>query len=277
MTRYNTTNSMVATFKQCLTTEDYEEEKVNIHDQTKAKPFRNRTLGFTDLNSKLRRMKFALGGRLISEANKIRQALTNGHQAFPFTKVLQCDLGNPQFLGQKPITYYRDVLALVNAPHKLESPNVELLFSSASVQRAKHILTELPGGTGSYSDFRGVPAFRRSVADFLEFRDGFPADPEAIYLTNGASEGIQYALTLLANGGNIGVFTPVPQYPLYGAVTSLVDAVEIPYYLQEDKGWTIDLVAVKTNLMNARQLGVEPRVFVLSKFKRCQVFSYPLC
>jgi len=36
-----------------------------------------------------------------------------------------------------------------------------------------------------------VVEFRKDVAEFIEKRDGFPADYENIYLTNGASDGIR--------------------------------------------------------------------------------------
>ena len=35
---------------------------------------------------------------------------------FPFDKVVMCNIGNPQALGQKPITFFRQVLALCEYP-----------------------------------------------------------------------------------------------------------------------------------------------------------------
>lgn len=34
----------------------------------------------------------------------------------PFNKILYCNIGNPQQLGQHPVTYFRQVLALCDYP-----------------------------------------------------------------------------------------------------------------------------------------------------------------
>lgn len=45
--------------------------------------------------------------------------------------------------------------------------------------------------TGSYSASQGVNCIREDVAAYIERRDGgVPADPDNIYLTTGASDGI---------------------------------------------------------------------------------------
>lgn len=44
--------------------------------------------------------------------------------------------------------------------------------------------------TGSYSASQGVNCIREDVASYITRRDGVPADPDNIYLTTGASDGI---------------------------------------------------------------------------------------
>lgn len=44
---------------------------------------------------------------------------------------------------------------------------------------------------GCYSDSAGLELIRNHVAQFIERRDGFPADPNNIVLCAGASEGIR--------------------------------------------------------------------------------------
>jgi aspartate/methionine/tyrosine aminotransferase len=34
---------------------------------------------------------------------------------------------------------------------------------------------------------------------------------------------------------------PVPVYPMYSAITTLFKGVYVPYYLDEDKGWALDV------------------------------------
>ncbi|MBU0691659.1 aminotransferase class I/II-fold pyridoxal phosphate-dependent enzyme [bacterium] len=61
-----------------------------------------------------------------------------------------------------------------------------------------------------------------------------------VFVTTGASEGIEICLTALVNEGE-NVLTPSPGYPLYNAILSKLEAVERPYYLDEENGWQPDL------------------------------------
>ena len=57
-----------------------------------------------------------------------------------------------------------------------------------AIARAREILGA--GKTmGAYTHSQGYPSIRKNVAKFIEARDGHPADPETIYLTDGASPG----------------------------------------------------------------------------------------
>lgn len=49
-------------------------------------------------------------------AQKIARDLEQGKGNHPFNKVVWCNIGNPQILGQKPITYFRQVLSLCECP-----------------------------------------------------------------------------------------------------------------------------------------------------------------
>ena len=49
---------------------------------------------------------------------------------------------------------------------------------------------------GSYTDFVGLRLVREDVAKFISRRDGYPADPDDIILTNGGSIGIQVRYTI---------------------------------------------------------------------------------
>jgi alanine-synthesizing transaminase len=67
---------------------------------------------------------------------------------------------------------------------------------------------------------------------------------EDIIITNGASEGIELALTALLNPGD-NVLTPAPGYPLYTAVLGKLGMEENPYYLDEENSWQPDPVDIK--------------------------------
>jgi alanine-synthesizing transaminase len=69
-----------------------------------------------------------------------------------------------------------------------------------------------------------------------------------VFVTTGASEAIDLALTALVNPGE-NVLTPSPVYPLYTAILSKLDAVNNPYFLDEDNNWEPDIadIAAKIN------------------------------
>ena len=60
------------------------------------------------------------------------------------------------------------------------------LYPADAVARARAMLAANPAGTGAYSESKGVATCRRDVCAFLERRDGHPADPDDIFLTDGA-------------------------------------------------------------------------------------------
>jgi alanine transaminase len=63
------------------------------------------------------------------------------------------------------------------------------------------------------------------VAEFLEERDGYVANSDNIYLTNGASDGVKLIIQMLIRenelGHNDGILCPVPQYPLFSGAVAL--------------------------------------------------------
>ena len=63
--------------------------------------------------------------------------------------------------------------------------------SPAAVARARHIVDSLPSkASGAYSHSKGVRVCREAVAVGIEARDGYPSDPENIFLTDGASSAV---------------------------------------------------------------------------------------
>ena len=66
-------------------------------------------------------------------------------------------------MGNKPITFIRQVLAIVTHPPLLESPD----FPDDAKSRARDILNGCKGGSvGSYSDSPGLEIIRRHVAEY---------------------------------------------------------------------------------------------------------------
>lgn len=98
---------------------------------------------------------------------------------------------------------------------------------------------------GSYSASPGVEVIRQDIAAYIEKRDGVPSKAEDIILCTGASDGIKTILSMLMTGKTeterAGIMIPVPQYPLYSATLTEYNAVPIPYYLNEENNWSLDV------------------------------------
>ncbi|HNW42893.1 MAG TPA: aminotransferase class I/II-fold pyridoxal phosphate-dependent enzyme [Elusimicrobiales bacterium] len=202
-----------------------------------------------DVNPKLRKAHYAVRGKIVARANQLE---AQGR------KIIYCNIGNPQALKQKPITFVRQVLSLLEYPALLEMPEAAKLFPADAIARAKTILANNPSGTGAYTQSAGIPFFRRAVAEFITRRDGIPADPDRILLTDGASKGVQAAFTLLIKGSNDGFMIPIPQYPLYSATIELYGARQINYFLDEAKHWQLDESELESSLAAGRESGINP-------------------
>ena len=96
-----------------------------------------------------------------------------------------------------------------------------------------------------YAPSSGISEAREAIAKEAE-RKGIKTVQD-IFVTTGASEAIELALTALVNEGE-NFLTPTPGYPLYTAVSSKLQALENPYYLDEENGWQPDLEDIKSKI-----------------------------
>ncbi|RUP25384.1 pyridoxal phosphate-dependent transferase, partial [Jimgerdemannia flammicorona] len=175
------------------------------------------------------------------------------------------NIGNPQQLNQKPITFFRQVASLVDNPDLLSPENRELLlklYPSDAIKRAELLLHNI-GSIGAYSHSQGIPHIRQNVARFIERRDGYPADPSKIFLTQGASAGVQNILQVLTEGPSTGIMIPIPQYPLYSATIALFNATPVPYSLDESQDWGLDPKKLASSIGQARAKGVDVRALCI--------------
>ncbi|KAG0172783.1 hypothetical protein DFQ28_002943 [Apophysomyces sp. BC1034] len=225
-----------------------------------------KVLRIDNMNPYIRKVEYAVRGRLAIRAEELRDQLKTNPSELPFDAVVNCNIGNPQQLNQKPITFFRQVASLCENTDLLEAdkePIVSQLYPADALARARKLLQAIGSSIGAYSHSQGVPAIRQTVARFLEERDGHPADPNAIYLTQGASSGVQTILTMLTQNEKSGIMVPIPQYPLYSATLSLVGATLVPYNLEEESGWSLDVVKLRSQVAEARAKGVDPRALVI--------------
>ncbi|OGS13060.1 MAG: aminotransferase class I/II [Elusimicrobia bacterium RIFOXYA2_FULL_58_8] len=202
-----------------------------------------------DVNPRLLKAHYAVRGKIVIRANQLEG---QGR------KIIYCNIGNPQALKQKPITFVRQVLSLLEYPTLLDLPAAAPLFPPDAIERARTILTHNPSGTGAYTQSAGLPFIRKAVADFIHRRDGIPADMNRVLLTDGASKGVQAAFTLLIKGENDGFMIPIPQYPLYSATIELFGARQINYFLDEAKNWQLQESELNASFEAAKKTGINP-------------------
>ncbi|KAI6784509.1 alanine aminotransferase-like protein [Emericellopsis cladophorae] len=219
-----------------------------------------------NINPHVRAAKYAVRGELAVKSEEFKALVAKGEaQSLPFDNVINANIGNPQQLDQKPITFFRQVASILENPQLLEKEEVLLNglgYKSDVVDRARWLLKHV-GSVGAYSASNGVPAIKESIAKFLERRDGFPANPANIYLSAGASSGVNTLLHTICANPNTGILVPIPQYPLYTATLSVLDATCVPYYLDESKNWGTDINTVRSAYEKAKADGTDVRAIVI--------------
>merc|ERR1712088_577575 len=206
------------------------------------------TVTMDNLNPAIKTMEYAVRGPLVIRATEIEKELQSGVKK-PFENVIKANIGDAHAMGNLPVIFLRQVLAIVSYPELLNSADMP----EDAKDRARAILSGCKGGSaGSYSDSPGVEIIRRHVAEYIQERDGgVPADWQNVILCAGASEGIRGVMKLLTNpnGGDgekrPGVMIPIPQYPLYSASLAEYNMDQVGYYLDEDKNWSLDMAEIE--------------------------------
>lgn len=223
---------------------------------------RRKRLSIDTISDNLKTMEYAVRGKIAIEADRIAQELAEpSGETFPFDHIVYTNIGNPHAVAQKAITWPRQVMALLQLPDALgiDHPNASDMFPADALQRAREMKSALGGsGMGAYTHSKGVRAFRKDVAAFIENRDGAQpgsVDAEKIFLTSGASEAITMLMTALIKDESCGIMTPTPQYPLYSATMDLLGGRKVGYYLDEDKGWGLNLEELERSLAEAKAEG----------------------
>ncbi|KAF3792242.1 putative alanine aminotransferase [Nymphaea thermarum] len=179
------------------------------------------------INPKVIKCEYAVRGEIVTHAQRLQQELKTNPKSLPFDEILYCNIGNPQSLGQQPITFFREVLALCDHPCLLEKDETHGLFSSDAIARAWQILDQIPGrATGAYSHSQGIKGLRDAIAEGIAARDGFPCNSDDIFLTDGASPAV-------------------------------------PYYLDEASGWGLEVSELKQQIEDARSKGITVRALVV--------------
>eukprot|EP00419_Tripos_fusus_P004821 CAMPEP_0172684788 /NCGR_PEP_ID=MMETSP1074-20121228/19801_1 /TAXON_ID=2916 /ORGANISM="Ceratium fusus, Strain PA161109" /LENGTH=532 /DNA_ID=CAMNT_0013503851 /DNA_START=68 /DNA_END=1666 /DNA_ORIENTATION=+ len=212
-----------------------------------------------DVSNKILAARYEVRGTVPLRANALEAMLKSGEQ-LPFDRMIKCHIGNPQAVEQRPITFYRQVASVLCSPSLLGQG----IFAEDVERRAAEYLSATGNaGIGAYTDSRGLALVRQQVAAFIERRDGFPADPERIYLTSGASEGISRCISMMVCDESVGIMVPCPQYPLYSATLTMTGGRLVSYRTFENDGWRTTQAELEDCLSRAKAEGIRVRSIVV--------------
>jgi len=224
------------------------------------------------VNQDILEMEYAVRGPIPQRAAALRK---EGRAIIP------CHIGNPQALGQDPIAFYRQVLSLIEEPGRIArerrlnrlagtaAPAPDDRVSDEVLDRAETVLEQLGTGLGAYTESRGLMFVREAIARYIDRRDGSgspvaaPADPENIFLTNGASDGARLVLEALIADRRDGIMIPIPQYPLYSATIRRYGGTQVNYYPDEESGWSLTTPMLEEAMRGAQSEGVRVKGIVV--------------
>ncbi|XP_046968756.1 alanine aminotransferase 1 isoform X1 [Vanessa cardui] len=212
----------------------------------------SKAITIENINPNILKLEYAVRGPLVIRAAEIEKELEKGAKK-PFKKVIKANIGDAHAMGQKPITFIRQVLACVSLPELIDKAD----FPQDVKQRARDILGACGGqSVGSYSASHGIELIRRHVAEYIAARDGHPARWQDVCLSSGASTAIKNCLQLLCNdigGKKSGVMIPIPQYPLYSASLAEYGLQQVGYYLDESTNWGLSIEELERSLKEAQK------------------------
>ena len=78
-----------------------------------------RVLTLATINPNVVHMQYAVRGPIVTRSQELEKELQSG-QKKNFEQVVKCNIGDCHATGQKPITYFRQVVALCSYPALLE-------------------------------------------------------------------------------------------------------------------------------------------------------------
>ncbi|MFT4187288.1 MAG: pyridoxal phosphate-dependent aminotransferase [Aeromicrobium sp.] len=130
---------------------------------------------------------------------------------------------------------------------KLNIGNPQPFGFDAPAEILQDVIAGLAGSAG-YSDSKGILPARRAVVHHYQLIEGFPhLDIDHVWIGNGVSELIQIALQALLDNGDE-VLVPMPDYPLWTAVTNLAGGRPVHYRCDEANDWNPDLEDLESKI-----------------------------
>ena len=101
------------------------------------------------------------------------------------------------------------------------------------------LMEHMQDGVG-YCDFKGMPQARQAICDYETSKGIKGITPDDVFIGNGVSEVVSFALTPLLNDGDE-VLVPSPSYSLWGNSVYLEDGKPVFYTCDEQANWYPDI------------------------------------
>ncbi|CAK9297647.1 unnamed protein product [Gordionus sp. m RMFG-2023] len=211
-------------------------------------------LNIDNINPSVKLMEYAVRGPIVTRATELEYQIKERESGkYQFEDIIKTNIGDAHAMGQKPITFFRQVLALLSYPQLIttDPEKCVLTFPSDVIAKAKRILNACSGHSlGSYSASAGLDIVRRDVASFITRRDGVgDCHFGDVFLSAGASEAIRNVLFMFKQASKdakkTGVMIPIPQYPLYSATLTEYDMDQVGYQLNETDNWSLQIETLK--------------------------------
>jgi LL-diaminopimelate aminotransferase len=158
--------------------------------------------------------------------------------------------------------YFSKKLAEVRSLDSPEKRVINLGIGSPDQAPSSNVIDALiasaqQAGNHGYQSYKGIPQFRKAIADFYQNTYRTTLDPETMILPlMGSKEGIMHIAMAFVNEGEE-VLIPDPGYPTYSSVANLVGATIRTYRLREESNWGIDIEALeREDLSNVKLMWV---------------------
>ena len=98
-----------------------------------------------------------------------------------------------------------------------------------------------------YCDFQGMPAARQAICDYHKSKGIEGIEPDDVFIGNGLSEVVNFALMPLLNPGDE-VLMPTPNYTLWSNTVLLASAKPVYYRCDEASDWNPDIADIRSKV-----------------------------
>lgn len=98
-----------------------------------------------------------------------------------------------------------------------------------------------------YCDFRGMPDAREAICEYHKTKGIVDIYPDDIFIGNGVSEVVSFALLPLINPGDE-VLVPSPSYSLWGNSIRIAGGTPIFYTCDESSNWYPDIADIRSKV-----------------------------